>query len=363
MPRPGHTWTTYTQIVRWIAGHYGQAHDPAPGTPEQDEQLMTRFMQDLGAGHLDFQPITDVTGVSYRHFRHHLRYLARWGVTRRTLLAGGANFQLLEKLNVEERDGQLEGLALSGTLPTQRRQLAQHLAGQVPGPHVQETGWLAPDPQTRRTPRLYGARDIAWVYGDHEVEFAEGLHPAVARSLIAQYLPGPGVIADPMAGSGTVAVTATRMGHTAWASDRFPAQPFIREVNLLGEDLVDVLEQTPHPHVDLMFLHPPLPGSLDLIADGFEQSDEGYAAWLNAILDSTVHALRGGAHLVLILPLGIPTALLLRIETQLLASLKVNFELERPTLAARHLAVARSGREGWHLLVARNPELPEEVSA
>ncbi|WP_291430780.1 hypothetical protein [Deinococcus sp.] len=359
MPRPGHTWTTYAQLLRWVAHHYGEAHEPTPETPEQDEHLMKRFMQDLNAGQLDFQAVADDTGVSYRHFRHHLRYLARWGVTRRALLAGGANFQLLEKLNAEERDGKLDGLVLSGKLPAQRRQLAQHLADQLPGPQALGSGWLAPDPQTRRTPRLYGAQDVAWVYGDHEVEFVEGLHPAVARSLIAQYLPGVGTVADPMAGSGTIARIATHLGHAAWASDRFPAQPFIREINLLEEDLLEVLEGTAHPLVDLLFLHPPLPTTLNLVADGYEQSDEGYADWLEKILENTINAVRAGGYLILILPLTVSPRLLVQIEDTLIESLNAEFNSQEMGITARHLAVARSGREGWHLLVAQNPVMPE----
>lgn len=182
----------------------------------------------------------------------------------------------------------------------------------------------------------------------------------MARCLLAQYLPQPGVVADPMAGGGAVARAATQLGHVAWASDRFPARPFIRAVNLLTQDLADVLEGSAHPHVDLPLLHPPLPASLDLPGEGYAPGEEGYAAWLNQILENTVHALRAGGFLVLVLPLGVSPQLLVRVEAQLEVSLSEQFWTSGPALRARHLAAARSGREGWHLLVAQSPVWAEE---
>lgn len=360
MSRAGRTWITYTHLMRWIAVHQDVRHEVRPETPEADEELLRIFVQQLATGMVDFKAVTDATGISLKHFQHHLRYLSRWGATRRVLLAAGGHFQLLQKLKAQEDQGLLDGLTLSGTLVAQRQQLAAHLQHQE-GQSNQDTGsgWLPPDRQTRRTPRLYGPQDLAWIYSDNEVEFAEGLHPAVARSLIARYLPGIGAVADPMAGSGTIARIATYLGHTAWASDRYPAHPFIREVNLLNEDLLDVLETTARPTADLLFLHPPLPTTLDLIADGFEQSDDGYAKWLTVILGNTLNALRGGGFLILILPLQVSPQLLIQIEDVLVEGLNNEFLVEEMGILARHLAVARSGREGWHLLVAQSPVIPD----
>lgn len=360
MARRGQTWRTYSRLIDWLAAHYGVAHTACPDSHQQDEELLARLVDDLSNGLVDFQVVADAAGISEKHFRHHLRYIARWGVNRRKLLAGGGNFQLLEKLKVE--DEQLSGLELGGTLPEQRRRLALHIEDQGPVPEGQ--GWLAPNLQTRRTPRMYTTQDVAWIYGDREVEFPEGLHPGVARSLIAHYLPKVGVVADPMAGSGTIAVVATHLGHKAWASDKTPARPFIRKLDLLEEDLADHLQVNDTTKADLLFLHPPLPATLDLVADGYEQSEEGYIEWLDAILENTITGLAGGAHLILVLPLGISTTLLARIETLLTDSLPLkltNPEDEKlPPIKARHLAVARSGREGWHLLVVQSPPLPEE---
>ncbi|UBV44091.1 hypothetical protein LAJ19_14870 (plasmid) [Deinococcus taeanensis] len=73
MSRTGQTWMTYTQGVGWIASHYGEAHAPAPESAAVDEGLLRRFMGDLRGAAVDFQALSDATGVSYRHFRHHLR--------------------------------------------------------------------------------------------------------------------------------------------------------------------------------------------------------------------------------------------------------------------------------------------------
>lgn len=359
MARSGQTWKTYLQLMRGVTGHCGVVHEAQPETAEQDEVFMARFMSDLRAGAVQFQDVMAATSISEKHFRHHLRYIARWGVVRRRLLANGANFQLLEQLRAAEQAHQLDGLTLSGKLVEQRQQLAEHLRKKSPPPQIKALGWLAPHPQSGHAARVYTAREIVWLYDTNEVDAAEGLHPAVARSVIARYLTAKGgVVADPMAGSGTVAVTATRLGHTTWASDSAPAHPYIARVDLLERDLAEVLEGSPHPLVDLMFLHPPLPASLDLQAAGFPADEGGYGAWLGAILEHTLHALRAGGHLVLVLPLGISPSLLHRAQAQLFLSLQENFGPQQPlTLKASHLAVARSGREGWHLFVAQSPAL------
>lgn len=355
--RAGRTWQTYTQVMRWIAARYGEVHEPSPESCAHDLVLITTFAADLRAGRADLQALTTDLGVSGRYFRQHLRYVSGWGVIRRALLAGGANFQLLEGLADEERQGRLEGLSLSGSLPEQRRQLGVHLEGFRPVP--QDVGWLPARLPDRPSPRLYATRDVAWVYSDRDVDFAEGLHPAVARSVIAHYLKAPGVVADPMAGSGAVALAATRLGHVAWASDLVPARPFIRHLDLRESDLVEVLESSPHPHVNLLFLHPPLPGTLRQYDAAFDGSEDSYVRWLEGIFDHTLHALREGGHLVLVLPLGVSISLLARVEAQLLASLEANFHPDHLALKGQHLAVARSGREGWHVLVAQSPRFAD----
>ena len=114
---------------------------------------------------------------------------------------------------------------------------------------------------------------------------------------------------------------------------------------------------------DLLILHPPLRNSLKFRND-IDDSDVGYLEWLRTILDETVFAVRQGGHLALIVPLGIDLALLGRIQMTMRMSIQEEFSTEAlPELTANHLAVARNGQEGWHLLVTQIPEIEEEPSA
>ncbi|GGM16853.1 hypothetical protein [Deinococcus aerophilus] len=373
MTRGGSTWRRYVALLEAVAAHYGTDHTVGDG----DDALLTRFLADVDRGNAAAAAVMNALG-SGTYVRRHLRYIAAWGPERRALLAAGANFQLLETLGQQDRTGRLRGLSLTGSLSDQRRQLAGHLRREQDPPPGR--GWLAPRPPGGRPPRRYDHRDLAWVYRREEVDHAEGLHPAVARSLIARYQPTPGVVADPMAGAGNVARIATELGHIAWASDRWPppGARHVRPLNLLVSDLGTALQDSPHPHPHLLILHPPLPGSLNLPRDRFTPDDAGYVAWLERILEHSVPAVKAGGHVALIVPLGVPHELLGTVRSALQRSLRHAFAQDgddpaplRWTRNARgaveelgtlhtHLCVARDGREGWHLLVARIPPLPDE---
>lgn len=365
MARSGITWRRYTSLLDAIAAHSGI---PRP-LQEGEEALMTTFLSEVDRGRVRFDAVAgDVCSESY--CRQHLRYIATWGPHRRALLAAGANFQLLETLGEHDRHGRLRGLSLTGPLSEQRRQLTEHLRRYQEPPKGR--GWLAPRPPGGRPPRLYDRRDLAWVYRRDEVGHVEGLHPAVARSLIARYQPTPGVVADPMAGHGTVARIATELGHTVWASDRWPPRGarHVKPMNLLVSDLAAALAGSPHPFPDLLILHPPLPASLH-----FEDDEAGYVAWLETILGNAVPAVRAQGHVALIVPLGVTHDLLVSVRRALQRSVWDAFPEDGAAHTARtsrgpvelgplhtHLCVARDGREGWHLLVAQIPPLPDEPS-
>ena len=362
MGRSGSTWKSYLRLMAWVASLYGVDHTATVDSAQADDALLSRLVRDLKGGAVDYAAVEAGTGISSKHLTHHVRYIARWGGVRRSLLAGGGNFQLLEKLGKDlKREGMdentaLSGLALEGKLVEQRRQLAEHLEGELATP--QGRGWLRPNPQTRRQVRLY-RNEPAWVYNRNEIGFIEGLHPAVARSLIARYVKGPGVVIDPMAGSGMVAEVATSLGHRVWASDVKPEREFIFEFDLKG-DLNRIMGEEARVSADLLILHPPQRNTLKFW-DEIDDSDEGYLDWLREILDGTASAVRQGGHLALIVPLGVDLALLGQIQMVLRLSIQQEFNSEElPELTANHLAVSRDGQEGWHLLVTQVPGIEEE---
>jgi len=228
----------------------------------------------------------------------------------------------------------------------QRRQLTEHLGQQAAPP--QGRGWLSPMPPQGHPARLYDERDVVWVYPNQEVEFSEGLHPSVARSLIARYLPQPGIVADPMAGGGTVAVEAAQLGHTVWASDNNPQQPYIELLDLYLTDLNDRMGEEFRVEIDLLVLHPPLPATLG-------HSLPAYTDWLRKVLKHCWSALRQTGHLVLIVPVTADVQVLARAGRALEGSASEVFREDVEELTAMYLAVARNGKEGWHLLVLRHP--------
>ena len=350
MARAGKTWKVYSQLLNQVAAHYGQtlAVTIAPDTSEDD--LLTTFSADLKAGNTEAALLLEAAGVGEQQYRYHLRYIARWSAERRRLLADGGNFQLLENRKLD--DQQLLGLELSGPVHAQRRQLAEHL--QQDEPEFQGVGWLPPTPGQGRRIRVYDERQVVWIYSPSEVMSFEGLHGSVARSLINRYVPSPGIVADPMSGSGVIARMASEMGHWAWASDIAPdpRQPYIAPLNLLTTDLGDVIGEKHQTMADLVALHPPSPRSLGLTGSRYE-------AWLVNVLKHSWGAVRFGGHLALIVPIQSDFDVLSAAERALLDSIEKALVVPVLKLAARHIAATQSGDQGWHILVCQRPEYKE----
>ena len=356
MTRPGRTWNTYARLVAAAGVRYGGTLIPSDVAQPQEEEWLKRLSAELHTGSPHTAKVQDLLRgleIGEKQFRFHLRYLARWGQERRRLLAAGANFQLLEGLKREEDSGALVGLELSGPLQQQRRQLSEHLNKTATMPTG--TGWLSPMPCTGRKVRVYDARQVVWIYPPGEVDFLEGLHPSVARSLIARYVPQPGIVADPMAGDGVVPQMAVQMGHTAWASDIAPAQPYIRQLDLLDEKLSVIFGEEHLVSADLLVLHPPLPETLGL-------SEPRYTDWLEDILTSCLGAVKAGGHVALVVPITAQFPLMARAQSALLRIASEVAGQDIGDLAALHVAVSRDGREGWHLLVSQIPAINETLS-
>ena len=350
MARAGRTWKVYTQLLHQIATHYGQELTVAVVTDSGEDSLLTRFSADLKAEAVETTALLEAAGIGEKQYRYHLRYIARWGGERRRLLAEGGNFQLLEGLSKMEKSGLLDGLHLSGSKAQQARQLSDHTRQQLPVPLG--SGWLAPTVSTTRKVQVYDDRQVVWLYPAGEVEFLEGLHPSVARSLITRYVPTPGIVADPMAGDGVVPQMAIQLGHTAWASDIAPARPYVRQLDLLDGKLSVIFGEEHRAAADLLVMHPPLPETLGI-------SEPRYADWLEEILDNCWGAVKAGSHLALIVPVTVSVPVFARAERALTDSASEMFgqDIEVPTHT--HLAVSRDGKEGWHILIYRTPAIEE----
>ena len=353
MTRAGTTWKVYGRLLHQVAALYDRPLVVEVEPDALEEKVLGCFSADLKAKAPAALGLLKSENISELNFRYHLRYLARWGTVRRQLLADGGNFQLLEGAAKLEAEGSLGGLQLSGSKAQQVRQLADHTRQRQPVPEGR--GWLSPAPTSRRV-QVYDKRQLIWLYPASEVDFLEGLHPYVARSLIARYVPTAGVVADPMAGAGVVPQMAIGLGHTAWASDLVPAQPYIRQLDLLDENLGVIFGEEHLVSADLLVVHPPLPETLGL-------SLAGYTDWLEDVLRNCWGAVKAGGHLALIAPVSVAVPVYARAERALLDSASETFgiDIEEPT--ATHLAISRDGREGWHILMVQVPSIDEPAAA
>lgn len=363
MPAHGRTWRTYSallgDVARW-AGVHSNVKYHAEFTPHDDEDaLLEQFTRALRQGDESAQAILAARNIGPKQFRNHLRYVARWGATRRRLLAEGGNFQLLEGLKPQEKDGQLEGLVLKGSRVAQERALAEHLRCYLPVPEGQ--GWLAPISNPGKPVREYKQGEVVWIYPAGELQQADDLHPSVARSLIRRYLPKEGIVVDPMAGSGTIARMAALMGHRAWASDSAPREPYIALHDIHRDPLDKLFGEQFLVAADLVFVHPPTPDELGL-------TGSAYLDWLTQVLVNCWGAVRQGGHVVLVVGVTEKAGVLARAERALVDSANEAFEdegleAEVETLTAQHLAASRDGTQGWHILVLQRPALESDAEA
>ena len=350
MARAGKTWKVYSQLLNQVAAHYGHTLTVTVAPDTSEDKLLITFNADLKAGNTEAALLLETAGIGEQQYRYHLRYIARWNEERRRLLADGGNFGLLE--NRKLNDQQLLGLKLSGSAQAQRRQLAEHV--QQNEPEFQGVGWLPPTPGQGRKIRVYDERQVVWIYSPSEVMSFEGLHGSVARSLINRYVPSPGIVADPMSGSGVIARMASEMGHWAWASDIAPdpRQPYIAPLDLLNTDLGAVIGEKHQTMADLVALHPPSPRSLGLTGSRYE-------TWLVNVLKHSWGAVRFGGHLALIVPIQSDFDVLSAAERALLDSIAAELDVPALKLAARHIAATQNGDQGWHILVCQRPEYKE----
>lgn len=343
------TWATYLRLVEVTAARLG-LEDPSSLDLADDMRVLQeqRLIDALSAGLRKGEPraseVLDVVGLSKPNFRQHVRMIARWRPALRQQLADGASFNVLEKFGHEARLGLLDDLPpLQGKVAEQRQAILTHLySKQAPRAASKKLGWLLGVPPERAESRSH---EPVWLYDPRDVQSPDALHPRVARTLIASCLEKRGKVADPMAGTGVVGLEAQKLGHDAWVSDAHPGAPFIKRVNLDDRGLEPELKSE---QFDLIVLHPPVSSKLRTV------DNTTYEDWLEDILIGLSASLKVDGKFALIISNREAPLVLERATTFLQGALAPhNVDgSEAPQGLWRHfLAVAKDGREAWHILV------------
>ena len=341
------SWKSYSRLLETLAE---QADQPVNITPEGDQvteqRLLNEFSEQLRRDEPQAHGLLNSLNLSLSHYRQHLRYIGFWDVERRRLLAQGASLRLLEDHTAEAQAGHLAGLELSGEVAQQRRQLSRHLVERRGPPLGAQTtpGWLAPSADLPVKP-VSEPRSI-WVFPSGELAEPDMLHPMVARSLVARYLPRRGgVVVDPMAGTGVVAREASRLGHRAWASDLYPGAAFVARHDLAEQNLSHSVSEGV---ADLLVLHPPLRQQTNADLEEFE-------AQVGRFIDNSIVCVKEGGLVALVVSSEDAAGALQSVTTLLVDA--ANYErlgrVGQHGLTAHHLAVARNGSQAWHILIAR----------
>ncbi|AWN24276.1 hypothetical protein DKM44_14420 [Deinococcus irradiatisoli] len=331
-----------------------EAHPPVTlkvipdGDQVVERRLLDGFSAALRKKNPAAQQVLDRMGIATTYYRQHLRGIGTWDIDRRRLLANGAALRLLEDHAAPAQAGLFEGLTLEGKVAEQKRQLARHLMARQrsisANRRKKAKGWL--EPALSSTVRPVAEPKAIWLFSSDELAEPDMLHPLVARSLLAQYLPAAGgVVVDPMAGSGVVGREASRLGHRSWSSDIRPGADFVAVHDLERGDLSEV---TGEGVADLLFLHPPLKRQLHHSPDTFEELVGTY-------IDNSLVCLKEGGLMVLVVSSEDAAGALQTVTQTLVDSVNPEREgrVKQHGLTAHHLAVARDGSQAWHILVSR----------
>lgn len=349
MARTASTWRKYTALIQTLSGG-SEPLTPVARPTLEEERLLEDFRDAVKRDDPAALSLLSRLDVSPKNYLSHMHYLHKWNEARRRLLIEGGNFQLLE--GAGKFEDELNKVSFIGC-PTRTSQQSaiDRIRYGVPTEKDTSSGWLVPiEVEKRRIPKLYRKDQIVWIYDPNELAAPHDLHPAVARSLVAEYMKRPGQVVDPMAGSGTLVQEARLQGHTVWASDKFPRDKQTREFDLWENDLMEELDGEMDLNVGLLVLHPPVP---ETIGDTLTKLKCTYDAWLLQVLKHSWDVLADKGHLALIVTISTTADTLSQAEFALLQSYKEAFRYEdrpsRPT--ATRMAVSKDGRQGWHILV------------
>lgn len=360
-------WRKYSALITALSRSGGDSPllTPLPDRVDAREKaLLDDLSRRLTPRHYDpaATELLNDLGIARTYYQRHLRAIASWPITLRTHLAAGASLRLLEEHRSHAGAQSLAGLDLSGTVSVQRETIARALQGQSGHRAAVAVGWLSPEAGPGKNPE---ALTPIWVYDPYPLATTSSLHPRVARTLIHTCLPvSGGCVVDPMAGGGVVGQEASKLGHSAWVSDLLPQADFVAKFDLLGGDLSDhlkaVIPDLPDEatgFADLLVLHPPLREELI--------SEKGNLdVFVAQVLEASIATVKPGGQVALIVSVleapGALETLVRTLEDVVRADLprvRRRGEAVKPTfgLYRHHVAVARDGQVGWHILVARKP--------
>ena len=183
----------------------------------------------------------------------------------------------------------------------------------------------------------------AWIYAPLPAGLREleALHPWVAAAIIERFAPPGGTVLDPMAGSGVIGETASRLRRYAYLADLKPQHPHIRAWDVLRIDELFVENK-----VDLAVLHPP---SFEHWRAGHRDFVElDYLNFLSDALAALNDCVTPGGHLIAITRPDRSAGRVIDTITPLLQGFK-----EACTLSDYLIAQASDGREHWHILVSK----------
>lgn len=360
MTRIGLPWSKYRQTLEAYSRHVGQPLTIDLGPQPEERRLARELSARIHSKDAEVLQLLNDCAIRPTYFRHHLSSIAKWSERKRRLLNSGGNFQLLESLSEAEL-APLQILELTGTRAEQEETINRLRHARLPQDTTPKWyGWHPPAPAPATPGLRYRETQKAWVYPKMGVNTESALAPIVARSLIQHYVKGTGkLVADPMCGGGVVPLEARRLGHAAWASDKFPQtlpHLTVAEFDLYKEDIRDRRGYDDLPDADLMVLHPPTPTWFRehqaLFPDGIT-----YEEWLGRVIENSWPLVAQGGHLALIVILGQSVSdvagmmeTLLSVIRQDLANVSDNIQIR-----GHHIAVSKDGREGWHILTIQKP--------
>lgn len=314
--------------------------------------------------------IVEAAGVSEGYLQRGLLSIASFSPEARDALRRGLPFTVARRVNriedAQRRAAVLAPLSVLGgnrEAPLLPRGLARRIESDALSALTEQRaarargvvaaavdGWLEPDEPAGAPRRLPGQ---AWTFEPTRgsVAGAEPLSARVVEALLARLLPHGGALVDVTAGAGTIAVEALRFGVRAWSGDIAPAAPFVQRAD------ARTLMHRPPPGLqprcaDLLVVHPPTyPVWRRGRAGALDDQLDGYRDDVAAMITGSLAVVRPGRHVVVV-SRPVRAAGAVWLSTSHLAEALDDAGVR---VVGYVVAVARGGREDWHLLIGQAP--------
>lgn len=185
---------------------------------ERNGEALAAFVRRAGLG-------------SEKHLKYTVLKVAEYPEAEREALQKGASFAQVERLRRLVKQGKLS-----------RERLEQA---------VQEGTWDRLLSQRRARPDW--AKRPVWIFpANDRARQSEALNSTIAELLVELYSQPGELVVDPMAGRGTIAQAAERLGRKSWASDITGDGQRVKKL-----DIKDLKTALGEGKADLLVLHPP----------------------------------------------------------------------------------------------------------